>query len=85
LRPVQLLVLRPSRNLGALARGSGAKLPRLLRWGVRMMGGEQAAGADFLSYLVFDPLYTNALIELGYSDGQAAWGRIEPFLEATAP
>lgn len=85
LRPVKLLVLRPSRNLGALARGSGAKLPRLLRWGVRMMGGEQAAGADFLSYLVFDPLYTNALIELGYSDGQAAWNRIEPFLETTAP
>ena len=83
LRPISLLVLRPSRNLGALARGTGAALPSLLRWGVRMMGGERAAGADFLSYLVFDPTYTNTLIELGYEDGQAAWDRIEPFLEAT--
>ncbi len=83
LRPISLLVLRPSRNLGALARGTGAALPSLLRWSVRMMGGERAAGADFLSYLVFDPTYTNTLIELGYEDGQAAWGRIEPFLEAT--
>ena len=85
LRPINLLVLRPSRNLGALARGSAATLPPLLRWGVRMMGGEQAAGADFLSYLVFDPAYTNTLIELGYADAQAAWDRIERFLDATAP
>ena len=85
LRPINLLVLRPSRNLGALARGTGPKLPPLLRWAVRMMGGERAAGADFLSYLVFDPLYTNALIELGYADAQAGWDRIERFLAATAP
>jgi NTE family protein len=85
LRPINLLVLRPSRHLGALARGSGTKLPPLLRWGVRMMGGEQAAGADFLSYLVFDPAYTDTLIELGYTDAQAGWERIERFLEATAP
>jgi NTE family protein len=85
LRPVKLLVLRPSRHLGALARGSAAKLPPLLHWAVRMMGGEQAAGADFLSYLVFDPQYTSMLIQLGYADGQAAWSRIEQFLEATAP
>jgi NTE family protein len=78
-------VLRPSRNLGALARGSGVKLPPLLRWGVRMAGGEQAAGADLLSYLVFDPAYTNMLIDLGYADAQAEWERIERFLEATAP
>jgi NTE family protein len=85
LRPINLLVLRPSRNLGALARGSAEKLPSLLRWAVRVTGGELAAGAEFLSYLVFDPAYTNRLIELGYADAQAGWGRIERFLEATAP
>jgi NTE family protein len=85
LRPVNLLVLRPSRNLGALARGTGLRLPRLLRWAVRTLGGEQAAGADFLSYLVFDPLYTSALIDLGYSDAQVGWERIAQFLDATGP
>src|SRR6266853_3527016 len=35
LRPVSLLMLRPSRNLGALAAGCGAKLPPAIRWVVR--------------------------------------------------
>ena len=84
LRPIRLLMLRPSRNLGALAQGSIAKLPGTLRWAVRGMGGQRATAADFLSYLLFDPAYTTALIELGYSDGRAQWPRIEQFLAAVA-
>jgi len=84
LRPISLLVLRPSRDLGALAAGSGAKLPSAIRWLVRGMGGHRATAVDFLSYLLFDPVYTSALIELGYADGLAAWPRIERFLAAAA-
>ncbi|HYT03915.1 MAG TPA: patatin-like phospholipase family protein [Gemmatimonadales bacterium] len=84
LRPVSLLMLRPSRDLGALAAGSGAKLPPAIRWLVRGMGGHRATAVDFLSYLLFDPAYTTALIELGYADGRAAWPRIEQFLAACA-
>ena len=80
LRPVSLLMLRPSRNLGALAAGAGAKLPPAIRWMVRGMGGHQAGAVDFLSYLLFDPAYTTALIELGYADGLTQWPRIERFL-----
>jgi NTE family protein len=83
LRPVQLLLLRPSRDLGALALGSGAKLPPLIRWLVRGMGGDRATAVDFLSYLLFDPAYTSALIELGYADARADWARIEQFLATT--
>jgi NTE family protein len=82
LRPVRLMVLRPSRDLGALAAGCGAKLPPPIRWVVRRMGGHRAAAVDFLSYLLFDPAYTTALIELGYADGRAEWPRIEEFLAA---
>lgn len=60
LRPVSLLMLRPSRDLGALAAGSGAKLPPAIRWVVRGMGGHRATAVDFLSYLLFDPAYTTA-------------------------
>ncbi len=84
LRPISLLVLRPSRDLGALAAGCGAKLPPAVRWVVRGMGGERAAAVDFLSYLLFDPAYTTALIELGYVDAVAAWPRIDRFLGALA-
>jgi len=46
------------------------------------MGGQRATAVDFLSYLLFDPAYTTALIELGYADGVAAWPRIDRFLGA---
>lgn len=82
LRLVSLLMLRPSRDLGTLAAGSGAKLPPAIRWVVRGMGGRRATAVDFLSYLLFDPAYTTALIELGYADGRAEWPRIEQFLAA---
>jgi NTE family protein len=84
MRPVSLLLLRPSRNLGSLAAGSGARLPPLMRWVVRAMGGQRESAVDFLSYLLFDPAYSTALIELGYADAHAQWGAIERFLATTA-
>jgi NTE family protein len=84
LRPVSLLMLRPSRDLGSLAAGSGAKLPFALRWLVGGVGGQRASAVDFLSYLMFDPAYTGSLIELGYADGRAEWPRVERFLAAAA-
>jgi NTE family protein len=82
LRPVRLLLLRPSRDLGALALAQPVRLPPLVRWVVRGMGGQRAAAAGFLSYLLFDPVYTTALIELGYADARSEWSRIERFLSA---
>jgi NTE family protein len=82
LRPVRLLLLRPSRDLGALAVAHRVRLPRLVDWVVRGMGGHGAAAADFISYLLFDPAYTTALIELGYADAQGQWPRIERFLSS---
>ncbi len=82
LRPVRLLVVRPSRDLGELAAGHGARLPPLIRWVVRGVGGDRATAVDFLSYLLFDPAYTTTLIELGYEDARGDWPRIERFLAA---
>ena len=80
LRPVRLLFLRPSQDIGALAAAQRARLPALVHWLVGGLGGRRAAAADFLSYLLFDPAYTTALIDLGYADAQAQWSRIEGFL-----
>ncbi len=80
LRPIDLLVLRPSQDLGAMARPHWNRLPPVMRSLVRSIGGRREGSADFLSYLLFDPAYTTPLMELGYEDTMANWGMIERFL-----
>ena len=79
LRPIRLLLLRPSRHLAELARGHERALSTSVRAVVRLMGGDWTTAADFVSYLLFDPAYTTALIDLGYSDAVARWDTIERF------
>lgn len=80
LRPVELLVLRPSRDLGVMARPHWHRLPPVMQRLVRSIGGKREGSADFLSYLLFDPAYTVPLMELGYEDAMADWDSIERFL-----
>ena len=80
LRKVDLLLLRPSRDLGLLAKGHETKLPSLVRLVVQGMGGRRARGSDLVSYLMFEPSYTETLMDLGYSDASAQWPRIEEFI-----
>jgi NTE family protein len=79
LRPVDLLVLRPSRDLGALAAGHWELLPRAIRWLARAMGGKREEATDLLGYLLFHPAYTSQLVELGHEDVNRNWAAIEPF------
>lgn len=80
LKPVDLLVLKPSRDLGALAQGRETKLPRMVRSAVQSIGGKRKKASDLLSYLLFDPGYIESLIDLGYSDTLAQWDAVEPFI-----
>jgi len=85
LRPLRLLVLRPSRDLSTLASGQLPRLPRLVRLVVARLGGQRLGATGFLSYLLFDPAYTTRLMELGYEDVSRDWGRVQDFLAHTAP
>jgi NTE family protein len=80
LRPIKLLLLRPSRDLGVLSRGHAETLPKTMRWVVNSIGGRRMRSSDFVSYLLFEPRYTHLLVELGYEDATADWDRIEEFL-----
>ncbi len=80
LRRVNLMVIRPSRDLGNLARGFETSLPPLVRFVLRSVGGERKRAAGLLSYLLFQPDYTELLMELGYTDTIAQWDQIERFL-----
>jgi NTE family protein len=80
LRRIELLLLRPSRDLGSLAEGLRPNLPPAFDRVIQAMGGTGEGSQDFLSYLLFDPEYTGLLMELGYEDTLAGWDRIERFL-----
>lgn len=82
LRPISLLLLRPSRDLGVMSRGHAKELPQSIRWVVNSIGGRRAKSSDFVSYLLFEPSYTKLLMELGYEDASADWETIDAFLEA---
>jgi len=79
LKPVALLMLHPSRDLGTLAAGHTDLLPRPMRAVVAALGGRREGAADFLAYLLFHPGYTSQLISLGFEDVARHWPQIEQF------
>lgn len=80
LRPVKLLVLRPSVDLGMLANSYEARLPRAFRFLTRGLGTRQTRSPDFLSLILFQPDYLSALMDLGESDARARAAEIAEFM-----
>jgi NTE family protein len=82
LRHIDLLVVRPSEDIGRIAAEYERRLPRLLRFLVRGLGTPRTRSADFLSYLLFESAYITRLVELGQRDAESAWPRLYPFLSS---
>ena len=69
--PVDHVVIRPSQDLGKLARDFEPRLPRLFRHLTRSLGSRETASPDLLSLLMFQPDYLTRLIEIGEADAEA--------------
>lgn len=80
-RHVELLVLRPSRDIGRMAARFESSLPAALRYMIRGLGTRRSADSDLLSYLVFEREYLRELIELGERDASLNRVRIARFAE----
>lgn len=80
LRPIQLLVLRPSEDLGKLANHYEAELPKAFRFLTRGLGTKETRSNDMLSLVMFQTDYVRHLIELGQSDAAARREQIKDFL-----
>lgn len=85
LKPVDVLVISPSRPLDVIAARHRHELPQALRLFLRGPGATRAGGAGVLSYLLFEPGYCNELIELGYQDAMAQKSELIEFLSLSSP
>jgi NTE family protein len=68
LKTIPVMALRPSQDLGQLARGTLKEFPALIRFLLKGVGAKEDKGWDLVSYLAFEKAYTTQLAELGYSD-----------------
>lgn len=80
MRVVDLLVVRPSRDLGRIAREYEPKLPATFRFLTRGLGTRQSRSADLLSMVMFQGDYIRRLIELGEADADSRADEIAEFL-----
>jgi NTE family protein len=71
LRRIELLVLRPSRDLGAVALEHERQLPPAVRFMTRGLGAHETLSADLLSMLLFQPGYLTRIMEIGEADAEA--------------
>jgi len=80
LKQIPILALRPSQDLGQLAKGTLKEFPGLIRFLLKGVGAKEDKGWDLLSYLAFEKAYTTQLAELGYQDTLARKIEIQEFM-----
>jgi len=81
MRRVEILVLRPSRDLGKMAREFEPRLPTAFRFLTRGLGTRGTTSPDILSLVMFQRDYLQALVELGERDALTQMDRIDAFLD----
>lgn len=79
LRPVPVLALRPSQDLGRLAAQQYDRFPRALRYFLSGIGATGRNGWDLVSYLAFEPVYIKRLLDLGYKDTMQRSEEVQAF------
>ncbi len=80
LRHIDLLILRPSQDLGRLANQFEVELPRGFRFLLRGLGSRETRSNDLLSLLMFQQDYIARLIALGEADARARAAEIDAFM-----
>jgi NTE family protein len=80
-RPIDLMVIEPSERLDHLAARHVKNLPWPMRSLLKGIGVSDTAGGAFASYLLFEPSYLRALIDLGFRDAIARRDDLAGFLD----
>src|SRR5262249_5591111 len=78
-KPIHSLLIRPSQDVGGMAKHFLGEVPFHLRQGLRSTANPEELG-DLLSYLMFSPGYLTALLELGMKDAARHHDELKRFL-----
>jgi NTE family protein len=81
LRPIRLLFITPSQPLERIAARFLHELPRTVRFILRPTGALNRAGSNLASYLLFEPGFCRALIDLGYEDTARRESEVREFFD----
>lgn len=85
LRPIEMLVITPSKPLDSIASEHTGSLPLPIRTLLSAIGATERRGAALASYLLFEASYTRSLIELGQIDTLHRRTEVLRFFGATEP
>ena len=81
IRPVELLVIKPSIKFDQMAADFTHELPRSMRFLLSIIGAnKKGGGASLASYILFEKQYCQALINSGYQDAMAQAEDIRQFV-----
>ncbi len=81
-RQIPTLLVKPTRDLGALSRDHLDEVPFHFRQLLRSTASPAELG-DLLSYLMFRPSYIKKLLELGMADAKLQHAEIAEFVKST--
>jgi NTE family protein len=79
-RPIDTMVIVPSKDLRLIAHKHRRELPLPLRALLRGVGGRNLSENRLLSFLLFERGYTQELIDLGYQDAMAVKDQLSDFV-----
>ena len=82
LRPIKLLMIRPSRDIGQLAKDIKPQFSGALKLFTSGIGSDETESPDWLSMLLFQRDYVERLIEIGYEDGASHHDKIAIFFDS---
>ncbi|MCI0517666.1 MAG: patatin-like phospholipase family protein [Woeseiaceae bacterium] len=80
MRPIDTMIVVPSRDLRDLALEFRKDMPRPVRALLRGIGGRGRSEGRLLSYLLFEQSYTRELIRLGYNDAMKVREQLVDFV-----
>ncbi len=81
LKPIKLLLIRPSVDIGKMAGDLKPQLSGALRLFTLGIGADETDSPDWMSMLLFQKEYIDRLIDVGYDDAAHQHDEIAAFLE----